>query len=291
MARLQALGRRTKEKYARAIERAFGDREPSYVPNLSKGGRDGGAWPEASRSVLRAAILRYWTSKGEPERGEKIADQIEKGVVNEVNRKVPEESVVFRLETQLLKYDDVRAALVLQLMLGLGLRVEETLMLTPNDLRAALQSGLLTLVVTKGGRHRQLPIQKVRDVISALLQQPARQPHVLDERTAEDEKWTVLGELLARRGSDVETQRNLLSRHLQRLGAQVTRLPWCLHTLRHVFARRMQARGASVNLIKRALGHAGYDGTSLTYLEDKGSASFQPKDLLPYMHTLKPSRV
>lgn len=243
-----ALQPRTQAQYQRVLERAFGKKAPSYVPAYEE-------WPESSRVLLRAAIQAYWTAREQPEKGLVIAAKIKKGrtVEREPTWPTPEEGNSF--EAASARVGPRAAFLITRLCLRLGLRSEEMLSTPRAKWQAALRWGRLT-VLGKGNKERTLQAAQLRLTIEELLALPAHSGH--SQPDAAPSAWNVPGEVLARLGSKLGTQRNLLDRYLKRVAVSAGLDPaqWHPHTLRHVFTERLLGDGGTLRDAQFALGHA-----------------------------------
>lgn len=264
MPRLQALGRKTKKRYAETLRRAFGDREPAFLPDLSHGARGDTAWPESSRSILRAAIQRYWAEKGDPERGEKLANRIEVVERTTVEKAEPTEAETRRFEKVLERRGEAgeKAAWLCLLAMQSGARSEELLTLNRTTVETALKHGRLELD-GKGSKKRLVPVfERTQEVLRRLLKLKANLPHNKSEAAAQygstAPAWEQLGQLLASPDSEFQTRYNMLNRYVKDVAreAELNVDTWAPHTLRRIYASRLTRGGAPISVVQKALGHA-----------------------------------
>lgn len=258
-ARLRAIDSTTKDLYGRVLERAFGDVGP--VGPIRDRVLEG--MPESVRHTLRAAVVRHWAEKGDPEYGRRLASDIPAVKRIQRARRHAEEKEIARFEHAVRRLP-ARAQPVLMLALHLGLRAEELLSLTREQIEEALRTGRL-VVLGKGKKERILPTAQVKALLRDALAQSAAVPHALDARFAMYEEtgnkpreWWQLGDLLASNEAKLSTKKRMFANHVKRC-AQIAGLDpqhWSPHALRHAFASRMNRDGAPLPTTQAALGHA-----------------------------------
>jgi len=276
--RRKPLAARTKKLYAATLARAFGDAEPSFVPDLD---RDGEPWPESTRETLRAAIQRHWANRGDVARGEHIAEGIEPVYAKTRAKVWPTEPESRAFQKALAKFEP-RIRSVIRVGLGLGLRSEGLLETSRPAVLAAVRFGRLT-VEEKGRKERVLNIEGVKDSFEEMLALPAHPPHKKDDAARYDlSQWARVGQLLAGPDSTLNTQRNMLSRHIKAVAraAGLDSSVWTPHTLRHVFATRMHRDGAPLAVIQQAMGHESVETTV-------GYIATTPEDVAKYMRRIR----
>lgn len=276
--RRRALGTKTKKLYADTLHRAFGGVSPDFAPDLDRGGDP---WPESTRGTLRAAVQHYWSSRGQPDLGERIADKIEVVYSKKTAKAWPTEPEVRKFEKALAAMPH-RVQCVILVGFGLGLRSEGLLGLSRQQVEDALRYGHLT-VLEKGQKERVLDVRGVRDTLRELLELPACAPHDRSVAWTPDTAWREIGGLLAGPESSLATRRNMLARHIKSTArrAGVDPKVWSPHTLRHVFATRMNKDGAPLDSIRLAMGHESIT-TTLRYI------TTTPEDVAKFMRSYTP---
>jgi site-specific recombinase XerD len=148
---------------------------------------------------------------------------------------------------------------IFNILLKMGLRAEEFLALTREQVVNASETGALHFV-RKGGREAELPCEHVQSDFKALLSFKAALPHAIQAQQAVIQAggpfdWERVGHILT--VGDRTTQYNLLNRAVKdcaRRAGLDTKL-WSPHKLRHAFATRMHEDGAPIRVVQEALGH------------------------------------
>lgn len=257
---LPALGDLTKKHYARAIERAFGDPEPTRIDFKRIE-----AMPESMREITRNAVVRYWSERHEPEKGRQIAKRIPATQYVERVRRFPDEGETAQFERAIAKLEPVKARPIIRVALYAGLRSEELLSLPREEIANAMKRPEL-LVLGKGLKERLLPSRHLRPALQALLDLPAALPHSTRDQVRmhrqnghyEAVQWEYVGEILSSPGSSLRTQQNLFARYVKRVAKLAGLDPkhWSPHKLRHAYASRMTRDGAPAPVVQAALGHA-----------------------------------
>jgi integrase len=265
--RIGKLAPSTAALYARTLKRVYGDRAPDFVPDLDS---SADPMPETVRAVLCAAIVDYWKRRGETTRGEQIAEQIPEGEYIERTKIFPSPEEIERF-VGAAKQLPPRVVPIVRVMLGLGFRGEEMLMLERGDYERALATGKIA-VLGKGSKERELPTDKATAAIKALLA----------ARPRDGNPWEIVGDLLGRRGSTFSSRRNMLARYVLQAARRAELAPpppstdtagWTPHRLRHVFATRMSMAGAPDAVVAAALGHGG--SVTRRYLHPDASTILQ----------------
>lgn len=253
-----ALSARAQQQYLRVLSRAYGKRRPTFVPDYS-------AWPESSRSILRAALQAWWTNEGDEAKGVVLAKQIKHARVVQRAASWPSLEDGERWLKEAERTEPRAAYLLAKICLRRGLRSEEILSTPRSAWESAVRWGRLKFV-GKGSKERVLMVENLRQTIQELLATPGNLPHdkTLAAQYSGALSWSVPGETLARPGSAYETQHNLFARYIKKVaaaaGLDVTQ--WKPHALRHLFSTRYLDDGGSERALQQALGHAGLETIS-----------------------------
>ncbi len=272
---MKALSPRTEKLYRQVLARAypvlkgkvlsgFGD----LALNLPQGAPRGlEAWPETSRMILRAAIQRTFEDAGQGERGKALVRLIPAAyrVKKQVRQPTLDEMQVFEVCARKMK--GAQRTLIL-LTLRLGFRSVEVLNLDREDVERALETGEL-IFIKKGGAERVLPCDHVSELLKEALALPKAARHGAIDVAAEVKAarrgaaitWHLLGETLS--AGSYEVQHQCLTRAIKSCArcAKVDAAKFSPHKLRHAFASRLSRRGASMQVLKEALGHASINTT------------------------------
>jgi integrase/recombinase XerC len=139
---------------------------------------------------------------------------------------------------------------VFLLLYGAGLRISESLALTPKAFAPARTNGRLTLI-GKGQKMRQVPL--LPQVITAITHYLSLLPFTLapDEPLFRGEKGGVLSPRIIQ--LEMEKMRGLLN-------LPATATP---HALRHSFATHLLGRGGDLRSIQELLGHSSLKTTQI----------------------------
>ncbi len=153
----------------------------------------------------------------------------------------------------------LRDRLALELLYGCGLRSQELVALTLDDVRAAEAQ---LIVHGKGGKTRIVPLGE--EAAAALRRYLARGRGALAHEAAGGSSPARLGDqplLLSRTGRALLTSdvRRLLLRYCRLAGME----PASPHMLRHAYATHMLERGADLRAIQELLGHASVSTTQV----------------------------
>lgn len=264
------LAPRTEEQYRRLVARAFGDADPAEferVPEVV------GTWAESEKRVLRHALRDRFARVGLD--GSALADTVPlKYAVRRVAPK-PTKAQLDVFEAKAMRYRREKFRPLFAVLLRLGLRAEELLALSREQVEAARETGTLTFV-RKGGVERELPCSHLRDAFARMLTFKAALPHaaaaqaeVLNAGGPFD--WERVGDVLAG-GATVRTQYNLLARAMKDVARAAGLDPalWSPHKLRHGFATRMHDDGAPMRVVQEALGHASITTTQKYVAVERG---------------------
>jgi len=264
------LAPRTEEQYRRVVARAFGDADPAEfesVPAAVEG------WAESEKRVLRHALRDRFARAGLD--GSALADTVPtKYTIRRVAPK-PTKAQVDLFEAKALRFPREKFRPLFAILLKLGLRSEELLVLSREQVGEAIETGTLTFV-RKGGVERELPCGHLKDAFKRLLTVKAALPR---STTAQAEvfatggpyDWEQVGDVLAR-GASVRTQYNLLARAVKKAAKLAGLDPslWSPHKLRHGFATRMHDDGAPIRVVQEALGHASITTTQRYVAVERG---------------------
>lgn len=253
------LAPRTVVQYQRVMQRAFGEFDPTGLDAAPAVVRE---WAESERRVLRHAIRDHFARLGKEEAGVHLANTVPS--VYSVRRVAPkpsgDEADLF--EQRARRYPKEKYRPLFALMMRLGLRAEEVLNLTREHVLEAAETGALVFV-RKGGKEAVLPTKHLKAELNALLRvkqalprDTAAQMQALTSGAPFD--WQLVGDIIASPPAANTTRYNLLNRavkHCAKLAGLDTKV-WSPHKLRHAFATRMHADGASMRVVQEALGHA-----------------------------------
>ncbi len=264
------LAPRTEEQYRRVVARAFGDADPAEFASVPAAV---GGWAESEKRVLRHALRDRFARAGLD--GSALADTVPtKYTVRRVAAK-PTKAQVDQFEAKAARFPREKFRPLFAILLKLGLRSEELLVLSREQVGEAIETGTLTFV-RKGGVERELPCSHLRDAFKRLLTVKAALPR---STTAQAEvfatggpyDWDRVGDVLAR-GATVRTQYNLLARAVKKVAKLANLDPrlWSPHKLRHGFATRMHDDGAPIRVVQEALGHASITTTQRYVAVERG---------------------
>lgn len=139
-------------------------------------------------------------------------------------------------------------ALGLEFLGATGLRIEEFLLLTREQVESAAEKGVLRFDA-KGRKVRELPVSHINGLLKTLLKAV----------------WNVVFEVYA---TNEDTAHQNLSRYLKKVATELKFNPaqWSPHMMRHGFASEMIRDGAPLPIVQRALGHSSYTTTVRNYV-------------------------
>jgi integrase len=253
------LAPRTAAQYQRLLKRAFGDLQPAEVESFDFLAD----WGTSVRSQLRYAVRDLYERDGEHETADRLVDAIDAVPLEyAIRREVPKPSKgdLEKFELAAAKYPNKKYRAFFSVLLRLGLRAEELLALDVQQVQTAARTGKLTFI-RKGGKEATLPVAHLKAEFNDMLRQYAAMPHsVADQRAIIEDggpfAWSRVGEILA--SASFITQYNLLARAVKKCAVLAGLDPkvWSPHKLRHGFATRMHADGASLRVVQESLGHA-----------------------------------
>jgi len=247
------LAPRTVIQYERILRRAFGDISPGdlHSPDLSHLE----VWSESERRMLRNAVRSWFFRAGRDAEGLAFVRHIPS--VYSVKKHVPKptDADVDAFATAIEEYPREKFKPIFRIMLALGLRSEEFLMLDRQSVVEAIRTGAL-IFTRKGGKQVELPVSHIKKNLKELLCFKAAAPKDLVNLLDAPVDWSVAGELLST-GSP-RTAYNILHKHVKHCAERAGLDPkrWSPHKLRHAFATRMHLDGAQLRVIQEALGHA-----------------------------------
>lgn len=274
---MRALSPRTEEHYRAVLARAYPQLKGRHIGSFGdfatllpqSAPRELAKWPETSRKILRYAIARAFEEAGDEERGRALVRLITPAYQVKKSPKVPSLEEVSRFEACAKKRPQAEKV-VLLLTLRLGLRSEGVLSLRREDIEAAIESGEL-LYVSKGAageaHEKLLPSEHVTELLGeSLTLSPAGKRGAIDTEaelahSKRRMKWEKLGEVLS--SASYKTQHMKFYRAVRScaLCANLDPKKFSPHKLRHAFASRLSRRGASMQVLKEALGHASINAT------------------------------
>lgn len=148
---------------------------------------------------------------------------------------------------------------VIDILLRLGLRLEETAMLPQSSIDRSIATGQL-VVKRKGGKEQTIPSAHVTQALElvskyiTIFRNKKGGPSILA---------MALGPQRGHKGFTAGAATKRVSRLVKLFGKTVG-IPWLhTHLLRHGFATRLSRDGASLQVIQRWLGHASVATTQL----------------------------
>ena len=157
--------------YDRVIARAYGDRTTGYLSGLETSEPEINTWPESTRALLRAAIVRRlreggWTAENATAHVTKIIPQrVVAGIKRAARFLTEDEAVAYERVARELPRGRREIAL---LPLATGLRAEELLTLARDSVKRAAKTSDL-LVVRKGGEEQVLHLPNAATLFEGLL--------------------------------------------------------------------------------------------------------------------------
>lgn len=217
--------------------------------------RPGAATGPVSQRRLLQAALRWAQAEGLLSAEEAEARRVAIAIPRQI-RKAPEpaptaaEAEAFQAAAEALT--EPRRSLLL-VLLRLGLRSSELLLLSRDEIKAAVAKGTV-LLVRKGAIEQRLPMAKQKPLFEALLRF----------------RFSVVGELLDDMGRhhvdspSTASRLRALERLVKKTGAK-SGYDWHPHSLRHACALQLHRDGASLRQIQVWLNHQKVE-TTLRYL-------------------------
>lgn len=275
---MRALSPRTEENYRKVLARAYPTLRGKVVSSFGdfarllpqSAPRELAKWPETSRRILRWAIARAYEEAGDEERGRALVRLITPAYQVKKKAVLPSLEEVSKFEACTKKRPDAERV-VLLLTLKLGLRSEGVLSLRREDVEAAIESGEL-LYVSKGAageaHEKILPSEHVTELLQESLALPpvglrGRIDADAEARRAKQGsmRWEKLGEVLSAGGYRTQHMKFYRAVRACAVCAKLDPKKFSPHKLRHAFASRLSRRGASMQVLKEALGHASINAT------------------------------
>jgi site-specific recombinase XerD len=145
---------------------------------------------------------------------------------------------------------------IIQLFLQTGIRVAELAGLTISDLTVSERRGSLRIREGKGGREREIPLNKAARLAITAHSQTFKESPAPDTPLFGSERGTPLS---------VRSVQHLVARTAKHAG--IDRIPVCAHTLRHTFAMNyLSANPGKLVELANLLGHTSLDTTAI-YLQ------------------------
>jgi len=247
---VKAIGENTARQYADVIARAF--------PHGFGGGladEVNESWPESSRKMLRKAIVRHYKELAAEKVGRELAEHVRPAHTKKKLRRFPSaaDMQAFVVAASSMKMPKIRV--LMKLYAKLGLRAEDLLGVTREQVEAAMKTGQL-IVVVKGDKEHALPIKYVRDELRDLLDLPAALPKRIAEQDGSLWPWQRVADILSV-GEGSRSAYSELYRAVKRVAtaAGLNAKDWSPHKLRHGFASGLARDGVPMIVISKLLGH------------------------------------
>jgi site-specific recombinase XerD len=257
---MRPLAPTTVRQYQSILARVFGpgintvanpDALPSTQTALAAILATAPALSNTQRVQLRAALRRFYTGFGQSDMGESLSNAVL--LKYDIQRIRPRPSLedADKFEAAIAQGARPNQRTLLYIMLRTGMRAEELLALTRLAVQAGVNTGTLTFV-RKGGAEAQLPVTPaLKKHFTKLLKASVD----FDEASGGVIQWERVSDLLTLRPG--RTAHRALLRVVKNVAraAGLDASLWFPHQLRHVFATRLHAAGASVFVIRQALNH------------------------------------
>ncbi len=250
---LRPLSPRTQASYQRLLERAFGTTDAKSFGAFTQ---DVTRWPGGCRSLLRAAVKRACEEQGVSTLVMPILARIPRNWDRARPPRVPAEAELLEYERQAKMLPPGRRGLAL-IPLATGLRAEELLTLTRDQVRRAAKFGELTLT-RKGGEEQILTVARSAPLFEELLTVEACRGSRLNQ--PKRRTWEQAGHLLS--PGIYISQYHEFRKLVQETGEKAGIEKFRPHLLRHAFATRLNLDRAPLQVIQYALGHAHVSTTS-----------------------------
>jgi integrase len=201
------------------------------------------AWPSSVRHTFRAALYRY-----RPD----LADAVTTDYKVKRFPDLPSDEEIARYEEVANQLTRGPRALAL-LPLRLGFRVREIMGLTRDEVQRAVKTNRIKFV-RKGGFEGVLPTGHTKNLLEDLLAAKGKTApwRAKGPKVKPGGKWLVAGEIVSR--GNIDSQCSAFYRLITSTGKKAG-IKIHPHTLRHIFATRMNSKGASLPIIGKALGH------------------------------------
>ena len=247
---MKAIGENTARQYADVIARAF-----PHGFSGSMAAEVNESWPESSRKMLRKAIVRHYKEIAAERVGRELAEFVRPAHTKKKLRRFPSaaDMQAFVVAASSMKMPKIRV--LMKLYAKLGLRAEDLLGVTREQVEAAMKTGQLVVVV-KGDKEHALPIKYVRDELRDLLDLPAALPKRIAEQDGSLWPWQRVADILSV-GEGSRSAYSELYRAVKRVAtaAGLNAKDWSPHKLRHGFASGLARDGVPMIVISKLLGH------------------------------------
>ncbi len=232
---------RTAHEYQEILRVAFDENDELDQERIN-------TWSASRRVVLKAALKRCQLNDLVGEIG-----RAPKGKRHDV--RTPNETDVQRFRGEFASMPvGERAGLFL--LLQMGLRSNEMLSLKRREVERAVEDGDLSFT-RKGGYESILPARHAGPLLEELLSVDAKC----------ERPWNVVGEIFTCASEGSQYVR--LYKMVRSLGARTGFRGLHPHLLRHAFASSMIRKGASIEVVRKALGHADIKTTARYIHADK----------------------
>lgn len=238
---MRPIGQQTRENYEYILKLGFEDEALTRLRPVVD------TWTETTRQQLRSALKRRFAELGQDAEGARRAALIGRGEVGTVEYQYPVPVELDQLDAA-VEREPANYRETYFVLLGLGLRMREYLLMPREAVEEALRRGKLR-VVGKGRKVRVIESRPAHGAFGRLLKQ----------------QWAVLGDVLGGPQTSPKTRHSNFDRWLRRVAARVfgegAASRWSPHRLRHGFALRAVADGMPLHRLQHHLGHASLETT------------------------------
>lgn len=241
---LREYAPKTRAAYDKVLQVSGFDAARGTLGDLSQ-------WPESRLSLLRAAVADY--GRRHEIDVSRVLRVVPAPYLKRTRRHLPTEEDV---QAFFAAKKSSRLRITCDLLVGLGLRIDELLQLERVRVERAIGGTLYFF--RKGGREETLPSKYLKASFTAALKLPRA-------KRLDGKPWERFWEVYSI--SSPKTAYNTFHVEFSK-AAKVTSAPelWSPHVLRHLFATWMIADGAPLPVVQKALGHRHYQTTVQTYV-------------------------